>query len=319
MIQSNSSFTKIAVVIPYYNAAKHIANVISKLPDSISTIIIIDDCGKEVLPNLLHDVIKNTQHLVILKNDKNLGVGGATKRGFQHAMSLDSDIVIKVDADDQMDTKFIPALLEPLLLNQAQMSKGNRFRDFNALKNMPIVRRVGNLFLSFLTKAATGYWNNFDPTNGFFAIKTNALKQVDFSKLSDRYFFETSLISQLYFLKAPIKDIPMPALYGDETSNMSVWHMPFVFSVNLVKVFIKRIGKAYFLYDFNIASLYMIIGIPLFLFGIIYGTYEWIYYSTRDFLAPTGTIMLVTLSIMLGFQLVLQAIQYDIINAPKPS
>src|SRR5690606_39121558 len=108
---------------------------------------------------------------------------------------------------------------------------------------MPFIRRFGNLFLSFLTKIATGYWNNFDPTNGFIAIKVSVLKKIDINKLSNRYFFETSLISELYFVQARIKDISMPAIYGDEKSSMKLWTIPISFSLRLLKLFLKRILK----------------------------------------------------------------------------
>lgn len=318
MKKSNFNDYKIAVSIPYYNSSKQICLVVSKLPDYIHTVIIVDDKSQEIIDKTSIEAAVNIQtQLVFLQNEVNLGVGGASKKGFQYAIDNKFDFVIKVDSDDQMDTSFLPELLQPLIKNKAEMAKGNRFRDLNSLKKMPLTRRIGNLFLSFLTKIATGYWNNFDPTNGFIAIKTATLKEIDFSKLSNRYFFETSLIAQLYFVKARIKDVAMPAIYADEKSSMKVWKMPIIFSTSLLKVFIKRIVKEYFLYDFNIASLYLIIGFPLFIFGVIYGIYNWIYYSSIHILAPTGTIMLVTLSIILGFQLLLQAIQYDIINAPK--
>ncbi len=310
MKNSNS----IAVVIPFYNASKHIINVISKLPKAINTIYIVNDCSKEEIPK---EKLQKFTNIVYLKTDKNLGVGGATKLGFKKAIEDNIDIVIKVDADDQMDTSYIDQLISPLLRNEAQYSKGNRFRDFKALKDMPFLRKTGNLILSFLTKAATGYWNNFDPTNGFFAVKTKTLKTLDFDNISNRYYFETSLIAELYFQKAIIKDLAMPAIYGNEKSNMKVWKMPFVFIPKLFKTFIKRIIKSYFVYDFNISSIYILLGIPLFLFGVIYGIYNWWYFVSNNMLAPTGTIMLVTLTIIIGFQLLLQAIHYDIINAPK--
>lgn len=309
---------KTAVVIPYYNASNHIANVVAKLPDSIFAVIIVDDVSKEVLPEKdIRDSINPKTELVILRNDLNLGVGGATKRGFQYAITMNVDVVVKVDADDQMDTSYIPQLLKPLLKNKAEMSKGNRFRDLEALKKMPFTRRFGNLFLSFLTKIATGYWNNFDPTNGFIAIKVSVLKKIDINKLSNRYFFETSLISELYFVKARIKDVAMPAIYGDEKSSMKLWTIPVSFSLRLFKLFIKRLVKQYLLYDFCLGSIYLIIGLPLFLFGVIFGVYEWIHYASMNVPAPTGTIMVVALTVILGFQLLLQGLQYDVINAPK--
>jgi len=307
----------IAVVIPYYNASQHIVNVVQKLPHFIDEIIIVDDKGREKLPLAkLHDL--STSALIsVIENERNLGVGGATKNGFLRSIDNNHDIVIKVDADDQMDTSYVEEMINYLISDKAEMVKGNRFINTKALMKMPIVRRVGNLGLSFLTKAATGYWNNFDPTNGFLAIKTSALKKINFDNLSERYFFETSLISEFYFINGRIKDISMPAIYGEEKSSMKVWKMPLIFSKKLISLFFKRIIKQYFLFDFNIASLYIVVGLPLFLFGVIYGLFEWWFYSSQDLYAPTGTIMLVSLSIILGFQLLLQAIQYDIFNAPK--
>lgn len=307
----------IAVVIPYYNASSHIVNVVKKLPHFVDEIIIVDDKGQEQLPLAALHELSIASLISVIYNEKNLGVGGATKNGFLNAIANKHDIVVKVDADDQMDTSYIEEMLDYLIENRAEMVKGNRFINTKALMKMPLIRRVGNLGLSFLTKAATGYWNNFDPTNGFLAIKTSVLKKVNFENLSDRYFFETSLISELYFTDARIKDISMPAIYGEEKSSMKVWKMPLIFSRKLIVLFLKRIIKQYFLFDFNIASLYMLIGFPMFMFGVIYGIYKWWYYSSHNIFAPTGTIMLVSISIILGFQLLLQAIQYDIFNAPK--
>ena len=318
MKTSNYQDFKIAVIIPYYNASLQISNVISKIPAYIHSVIIVDDQSKQALPK--NDIINSINSDIqchFLANDINLGVGGATKKGFKFAMELGFDIVIKVDADDQMDLGYIPKLLEALLQHDVDVAKGNRFRDMKALRKMPVGRRIGNLCLSFLIKAATGYWNNFDPTNGFLAIKTSLLDNVDFSKLSERYYFETSLLAEFYFQKAIIKDIAMPAIYGDEKSSMNIWKMPFVFGGRLLKTFFKRIVKEYFLYDFNIGSIYILFGIPLFLFGVIFGIVEWIQHASADIITPTGTIMITTLSIILGFQLILQAIQYDIINSPR--
>jgi len=314
----NKKNIRIAVVIPYYNAADHIKKVIIGLPDFIDCIIIVNDNSPELLP---YDEINvqciNKKNIIFLENKINLGVGGATKKGFQYAIDNSFDIVVKVDADNQMDTSYLEKMIRPIIDGKAKMTKGNRFRYTKSIKSMPIVRRIGNLVLSFLTKAATGYWNNFDPTNGFIAVKVSVLKKIDFSNLSDRYFFETSLIAELYFIEAKIKDIAMPPIYGNEKSNMKVWKMPVIFLFNLIKILFKRIIKKYFLFDFNIGSLYILFGMPLFLFGVFFGLYEWWFYASKNILTPTGTIMIVSLSIIIGFQLLLQAIQYDIFNAPK--
>lgn len=310
--------SKIAVVIPYFNAASHIVSVVEKLPEYIDGVIIVNDKSPDVLPlKGIQESIHLAIELIVVDLEVNLGVGGATKKGFQLAIEKGFDIVVKIDADDQMDTSYLPKMIQPLLENKAQVSKGNRFKRTKELKKMPLVRRIGNLGISFLAKIATGYWNNFDPTNGFLAIKTSALKDVDFENLSNRYFFETSLLSEFYFNGIKIKDIAMPSIYADEESSMNVWKMPFVFSFNLLKLFVKRILKSYFLYDFNIGSVYLIFGNFLFFFGLLFGAVNWYYYAKINTATPTGTIMLATISLILGFQLLLQFIQYDIFNAPK--
>jgi dolichol-phosphate mannosyltransferase len=310
--------SKIAIVIPYYNASNQIIAVISKIPEYIKLVIIVNDKSVEPLPKkeILETLNKNIK-CHFLENKTNLGVGGATKKGFEYAKELEIDTVVKVDADDQMDLNYLPDLLKPIVSNKMSVTKGNRFKDRKALQKMPFVRTFGNLILSFLVKIATGYWHNFDPTNGFIAIRTSTLKKIDFSKLSNRYYFETSLLAELYFQKTEIMDISMPAIYADEKSNMNVFNMIFVFLAKLSKTFFKRILKEYFLYDFNIGSIYILFGLPMFLFGIVFGAFKWIHFASINVLAPTGTIMIITITIILGFQLLLQAIQYDIFNAPN--
>ncbi len=313
----NSENYKIAVVIPYYNAADHICDVVKVLPGAIERVIIVNDKSEEELPLLDLKKLDIWPHIKIINNKINKGVGGAMKKGFVYAIQEEYDFVIKIDSDNQMDSSYIGEMIDALIEDKADMVKGNRFIYTKFLRRMPLTRKLGNLTVSFLTKVATGYWNNFDPTNGFLALKVSMLKKINFDNLANGYFFETSLLSELYFVGARVKDLPMPAIYADEKSSMKIWRMPALFFRRLIILFFKRILKQYFLYDFNIASLYLTVGIPLFLFGVLYGSYEWWFYSSEDRYAPMGTIMLVALTIILGFQLLLQAIQYDIFHAPK--
>lgn len=304
---------KIGIVIPYYNASKHIENVVKKAAFYSNAIVIVNDCSKEPLPK---SVVEDSS-LVILNNDKNLGVGGASVKGFEELKKrADIELMIKLDSDDQMDTRFIPEMIESIQLGYGFV-KGNRFRDFKQLKKMPAVRRFGNFFLSFLSKVATGYWNIFDFNNGFFAISKKTYATIDSSNLKASYFFETSLIAELYFYKIPIKEIAMPAIYGNEKSNMKITKMPALFLKNLFKLFISRLIKSYYIYDFSIGTIYMLFSFLFLTTGIAYGGYNWYVYASQGILTPLGTIMISTLLIILGFQLLLQFIQYDILNTPK--
>jgi hypothetical protein len=138
------------------------------------------------------------------------------------------------------------------------------------------------------------------------------LKKLDYNRIAKRFFFESSLLIELFYTGAKIKDVPMPAIYAEEKSNLSVWNTLFTFPPKLFKSFLRRIWLRYFVYDFNIGSLYIFFGIPLFFFGLIFGIVKWVHYANLHAATPTGTIMISVLSLVLGFQMILAAIQYDI-------
>ena len=307
----------IATVIPAYQVEKNIESVIHGIPHYIKYIIVVEDASPDSCADLVIAAAKKDRRITLIRHEKNQGVGGATITGFRKAIELGAQIIIKLDGDGQMDPAHIPALITPLIEGKADYAKGNRFRDFQSLQQMPLIRRIGNLGLSFLTKAATGYWNLFDPTNGFFAIRSEILAQLPFDKLDRRYYFETSMLSHLYLLNAFILDIPIPARYRDESSNMSIQRVLIEFPTKLIRTLLRRIVLKYFLFDFSMASVYLLAGIPLLLFGLIFGITKWVHYFNLGITAPTGTVMLATLTVILGIQFLLSAIEIDMKSTPR--
>jgi dolichol-phosphate mannosyltransferase len=307
----------IATVIPAYRVERNIETVLQNLPAYIKHIIVVDDASPDSSADLVAVAAKKDDRITLIRHVENQGVGGAMVSGFRKALELGAQIVIKIDGDGQMDTTHIPALITPLIQGKADYVKGNRFRDFHSLQQMPFVRRIGNLGLSFLTKAATGYWNIFDPTNGFFAIRAELLEQLPLERIDKRYFFETSMLANLYLLGALVMDTPIPARYGNETSHLSVRRTLFEFPSKLLATFFRRILLKYYIYDFSMMSLYLIVGIPLLLFGGIFGAVKWIEYASKNVPAPTGTVMLPTLCVILGIQILLSAIEIDMNSTPR--
>ena len=307
----------ITVVIPCYNVSKHIGDVISKLPPEVNWIITVNDCSKDDTGKALMSLQQTNKKIVVIDHESNQGVGGAMITGFKKAIELNSDVAVKLDGDGQMDSNYLAALIKPIIDNKADYTKGNRFRDFKALRQMPVLRRFGNLGLSFMIKAASGYWNIFDPNNGFIAISNEMLRTININKIHKRYFFESSMLIELYHCDAVIQEIPMKARYGDEVSHLSLTRTLLGFPPKLLKAFIRRIILRYFLFDFNIASLYLLFGIPLFFIGLIYGIVNFIEYGSSHTPAPTGTVVIPTLLIIMGFQLLLSVTSFDISNYPK--
>jgi dolichol-phosphate mannosyltransferase len=307
----------ITVVIPCYNVSKHIGDVIGKLPPEVSWIVTVNDRSKDDSEKILMKLQETNKKIILINHETNQGVGGAMITGFIKAIELNSDVTVKLDGDDQMDVAYLPALIKPIIDSKADYTKGNRFRDFKALRQMPVLRRFGNLGLSFMIKAASGYWNIFDPNNGFVAISNEMLRTININKIHKRYFFESSMLIELYHCDAVIQEIPMKAKYGDEVSHLSLTRTLLGFPPKLLKAFIRRIILRYFLFDFNIASLYLLFGIPLFFIGLIYGIVNFIEYGSSHTPAPTGTVVIPTLLIIMGFQLLLSATSFDITNYPK--
>lgn len=307
----------IVAVIPCYRVEAKIAHVLSGVPEYVKHILVVDDASPDETAAIVARAAKQDRRVMLLRHAKNQGVGGAMLTGFRQALELGADVVVKIDGDDQMDLAYLPRLLVPILQLQADYTKGNRFRDFQALQKMPVIRRIGNMGLGFLTKAATGYWNLFDPTNGFLAIHGKVLAQLPLDRIDKTYFFETSMLAQLYLIGAVVKDIPMPARYGTEVSNLSIHWSLIEFSAKLLKTLIQRLVVKNLIYDFSMVSIYLLAGFPLLLFGLTFGITKWAEYSKRQLSAPTGTVMLPTLAVMIGIQFIIAAIEVDLRAVPS--
>jgi len=307
--------SRLAVVIPCFRVSRHILGVIATIPPWIEGIYAVDDCCPEHTADLLaaqcHD-----PRLRIVRHTINQGVGGATCSGYKAALHDGFDIVVKMDGDGQMNPDYLPRLVNPLIEGKADYTKGNRFYDFRALRQMPLLRRVGNLGLTLLTKGASGFWHVADPTNGYTAIHRSALQLVNLDRVSSRYFFETSMLIHLNIIRAVATDVPIPARYGDEKSSLSIWKALFAFPPRLVRGFFQRLIWRYFIYDINAVTILFVTGGLLFGSGIGFGLYRWWVGQITGQFQSTGTIALSLLPGILGFQMLLQALLLDVVDKP---
>jgi dolichol-phosphate mannosyltransferase len=305
---------KIAVVIPAFRAERKIQSVIANIPSSVQYIIVINDCSPD--ETLLKLMAIDDPRLHIISHNSNQGVGGAMLTGYSYALHLDADIIVKIDSDGQMDPEKIPELIYSLDNSYADFAKGNRFLHQEALKKMPPIRFIGNLALTFLSKLASGYWNIFDPTNGFTAITKNLLTQMNPYRMSRDYFFETSMICEMRSLDAVIVDVAIPAVYEDEESSINISREFFVFLRNIFQRAKRRFLYQYFVYDFSAGSVYFCISGVLGLFGLIWGIVMWVKSANSGLAASTGTVLLAVLPIIIATQLLLQAMALDIESVP---
>jgi len=278
----------------------------------------VDDCCPEGSGEVVREQVTDAR-LVVLRNSENLGVGGAVKRGYEEALSLRAEIVVKLDGDGQMDPTDIDALIFPLVSRRADYSKGNRFDQLDQLFAMPKIRLIGNAVLSLLSKISSGYWSITDPTNGFTAITRQALRKMEVAKVSNRYFFESDMLFRLNLAGAVVQDVSMPARYGGEKSNLSVGRSVIEFGWKHYVNFNKRIFYRYYLREWSIASLEWPLALLFFAFGAIFGLNALIVSDQTGNPVTAGQVTLTAMTIIMGMQLFLSFVSYDVQAEPRDS
>lgn len=306
----------IAVVIPCYRESTRVLKVIEGIGKEVRHIIVVDDA----CPDGTGETVRNEcgdSRVEVLSHEKNSGVGGATLTGYDRAVEIGADIIVKVDGDGQMDPALIPRLIAPIAAGKADYVKGNRFLHPDGPRQMPTVRLVGNLGLSFLSKVSTGYWDIFDPTNGFTAIHAKVAVRLPKGKISKGYFFETDMLFRLNIMRAVVADLPMAARYADEESGIHIGRAFFEFAGKNFVNSVKRVFISYFVRDFSVVSLQLVASKLLFLFGTIFGVVKWHESITTGVPATAGTVILAALPIIVGVQMGVAFLNYDIRNIPK--
>jgi dolichol-phosphate mannosyltransferase len=304
----------IAIVIPCFRVARQIARVVAGIPEEYAPIVCVDDASDDETTRVIRQL--DDPRVVLVRHERNRGVGGAMKSGYVEALALGADIVVKMDGDGQMSPDDLPQLVAPLVAGSADYAKGNRFVDRAALRRMPRIRLLGNAVLTFASKMACGYWNMLDVTNGYTAITAAMLRRVNFARLAERYFFESSMLIELNILRARVADVEMPARYGDERSSLRIRHVVTTFPRMLLRGAARRFYWRYLIEDFSVTSVCAVLGALLVLGGCVFGVAEWTRSVLSGHPATAGTVLLAGLPVLLGAQALLVALVLDVLSSP---
>ncbi len=306
----------IAVVIPSYKVTRHIAEVIAAIGPEVDAIYCVDDACPDDSGGFVQRELKDPRVRVI-RHQVNQGVGGAVMTGYQRAVADGARVIVKIDGDGQMDPSLLPRFAAPLLRGEADYAKGNRFYDLRNISSMPALRIFGNAALSFMSKFSTGYWDLFDPTNGYTAIHADVVRLMPFDKIDRRYFFETDILFRLNTMRAMVVDIPMDAKYANEVSGLKISRILGEFAFKHVRNCLKRLFYNYFLRNLSAASLELLAALGLLTFGLGFGGWRWWEAAQTGLATPVGTIMIVTVALVSGLQFLLAFVNYDIASVPR--
>lgn len=304
----------IAAVVPAYKEELMISKVIETMPKFVDHIVIVDDCSPDQTSSAAQKV--GDSRVTLIRHEFNQGVGGAIITGHQAALSLGADVNVVMAGDAQMDPSYLPQLLDKLTAEGYGFAKANRFFAPESFHGMPRYRVFGNIVLSFLTKLTSGYWHLFDPQNGYTAIRGDVLERLPLHNVSRRYSFENDLLIHLNILQVPAVDVPIPAVYGEETSSIRLSRVIPELMNLLVRGFWRRIWYRYVLWSFSPIALLLVLGLVLFVFGLAVAV--WVCFQiASSVVATAATVMLAALPLMIGTQMLISALQLDIQASPS--
>ena len=327
----------VGVVVPAYNEEGFVGEVIDTIPDYVDRVYVIDDYstdgtweeikahagkanerarqqGTVAVDENLEPVTHATADDVLsieadgglaydprvtpIQHDENRGVGGAIKTGYQQALEDEIDIISVMGGDGQMDPDTLPKFLDPIVEDVADYAKGNRLLYREYRKGMPKWRFIGNSILTFLTKIASGYWKTMDPQNGYTAISHYALDNVGIGSMYEYYGYCNDLLVKLNAEGMRVADVAMPAIYGDEESNIEYPTYIRKVSGMLLQNFLWRLKVKYLVLDFHPLALFFFIGVITISIGVAGGIWSLYVKFIQDgmlFVRASLSIMLFTI------------------------
>lgn len=306
---------RIAVAVPCYKVKAHVLDVLQAIGPEVVAIYAIDDACPEESGRFI-EKHNSDPRVKVLYHDENLGVGGAMVTAYKAAIISGMEIIVKIDGDGQMNPRLLSHFIRPIVLGRADYTKGNRFYRPESIHGMPRLRLFGNALLSFITKLSCGYWNIMDPTNGYTAIHTAVLRELPLEKLEKRYFFETDMLFRLNTIRAVVRDISMDAIYAGEKSNLRVRKILPEFLAKHASRLVRRYVYSYLVRDFNIGTIYSLAGSFLLLWGSLFGVFRWLSSLATSHPASSGTVMLAAMPVLIGIQLLIAFLQYDVSSVP---
>lgn len=244
---------KVSVVVPAYNEETQIGRVIETMPDFIDMIVIINDRSKDRTSEV---VIKHPAYpdgkVTLIEHEINQGVGGAIATGYKWSRDNGYDISVVMAGDGQMDPDDLPAILDPVVDDEADYTKGNRLVTGEAFKKIPKIRFFGNSALSLFTKIASGYWHVADSQTGYTAINSAALHAIDWDNMYKRYGQPNDLLVKLNVAGMRVVDVPIEPVYNvGEKSGIKVRKVVFTIGSLLVRLFFWRLKEKYIIRNFH--------------------------------------------------------------------
>ncbi|HYL35458.1 MAG TPA: bifunctional glycosyltransferase/class I SAM-dependent methyltransferase [Bryobacteraceae bacterium] len=222
--RADSGGKRIGVLIVTYNAVTTLTKVLKRITpnvwNNVEEIAVFDDASQDATYELATGIkaLRGVKKLQVLSNPKNLGYGGNQKAGYRYFIEKGFDIVVLLHGDGQYAPEILSHLYHPIVQGEADAVFGSRMmRDYGGplRGGMPLYKYLGNRILSVLENRALGLQLT-EFHSGYRAYNLHALRNIDFSRMTDDFHFDTEIIIKLHHQGFQIREVPIPTYYGDE-------------------------------------------------------------------------------------------------------
>jgi glycosyltransferase involved in cell wall biosynthesis len=213
--------TCLSVVVPVYNEAQTLAEIVGRLLalPQLLEIIIVDDCSTDRTPQILQKLSADHGRIQTVRHENNRGKTEALKTGFRLTRG---EIVIVQDADLEYDPREIPDVIAPIIAGQADVVFGSRFLVRKATRVLYFYHYLGNKLLTFCSNLATNI-NLTDVETCYKAFRGDIIRQMKID--SSGFGFEIEVTAKVAKLKCAIYETPI-SYYGrtyEEGKKVTAW------------------------------------------------------------------------------------------------
>jgi SAM-dependent methyltransferase len=220
---------RVLVFVVAYRARRFLQSVFERVPASLLNhpevdFLCIDDASGDDGPDVLRGWLdaRGIRNVRVYRNRVNQGYGGNQKMGYRYAVEGRYDLVILLHGDGQYAPELLPEFIATFAARRPDVILGTRMHSLRSARagGMPFYKLVGNRILTVFQNALTGLGLSEYHT-GYRAFSTAFLRRAPFEVNTNDFHFDTEILLQAAYLKAPIVEIPIPTHYGEEISHVN--------------------------------------------------------------------------------------------------
>jgi len=213
---------KVVAIIPAYNEAKYIEDVICGMKHYADKVIVVDDSSTNGTMSKAEKA-----GAIIVKRSGERGFGYSNRAGIKRALSEDCDIIITLDGDGQHNPEDTDKLIEPIIKGKADIVIGSRFIENNS--NIPKYRTAGIKIITFVYNLLCKQKVK-DAQCCFRAYRKEVLESIEMTE--GGFTFSTEALIKARALGYRIREVPIKVYYHKELYNNSTIN-PFIQGVSV--------------------------------------------------------------------------------------